>query len=121
MLINIVIDFLIGLVPLAGDLADAVYKCNSRNAVLLERHLRDKGAKALKAQNAESATQHNVNVGEDFDRYESGVVDNAGAGSGQELQTMNQSNQMNSQRGRSERGWFGNSRNRGHDLEQGRV
>ncbi|TGZ84026.1 hypothetical protein EX30DRAFT_296032, partial [Ascodesmis nigricans] len=43
MLLNVVFDFLIGLVPLIGDLADMAYKANTRNAILLEDHLRDRG------------------------------------------------------------------------------
>lgn len=40
---NIAFDFVIGLVPFLGDLADAMYKCNTRNAVLLEKYLRKQG------------------------------------------------------------------------------
>lgn len=47
MMMNIAFDFVIGLVPFVGDLADALYKCNTRNAILLEKHLREKGARAL--------------------------------------------------------------------------
>ena len=36
MLINIIADFLVGLVPFLGDLADAAFKCNTRNLRLLE-------------------------------------------------------------------------------------
>lgn len=39
MLINILIDFLVGLVPFVGDLADAAFKCNTKNLRLLEEHL----------------------------------------------------------------------------------
>lgn len=39
MLINIALDFAIGLVPILGDLADAAFKCNTKNARLLELHL----------------------------------------------------------------------------------
>jgi len=39
MLINFLIDFFVGLVPFVGDLADAAYKCNSKNVRLFERHL----------------------------------------------------------------------------------
>lgn len=39
MLLNVAIDWLIGLVPLAGDVADIGFKSNSRNAALLRRHL----------------------------------------------------------------------------------
>ncbi|KAF8465277.1 hypothetical protein BDZ91DRAFT_639131, partial [Kalaharituber pfeilii] len=43
MLFNIILDFLIGLVPFLGDLADAAYKCNTRNAIILENYLRERG------------------------------------------------------------------------------
>ncbi|KAG5300817.1 hypothetical protein I7I48_00635 [Histoplasma ohiense] len=48
MLFNVVIDFFIGLIPFIGDLADAVYKCNTRNAVLLENLLKERGEENLK-------------------------------------------------------------------------
>lgn len=50
MMFNIVLDFAIGLVPFLGDLADAVFRANTRNAVELEKFLRKKGAKNLKRQ-----------------------------------------------------------------------
>jgi len=50
MYFNIMLDFGIGLVPFLGDLADAVFKANTRNAVELEKYLRKKGAANLKAQ-----------------------------------------------------------------------
>jgi len=42
---NIALDFGIGLVPVIGDIADAWFKCNTRNNILLERYLREKGQK----------------------------------------------------------------------------
>lgn len=36
MMFNIVFDFLVGLVPFIGDVADAAFKANTRNALLLE-------------------------------------------------------------------------------------
>jgi len=50
MYFNIILDFGIGLVPLIGDIMDAVFRANTRNAVVLEKYLRQKGAAALKAQ-----------------------------------------------------------------------
>jgi hypothetical protein len=50
MYFNIILDFGIGLVPFLGDIADAVFRANTRNAVVLEKYLRRKGAAALKAQ-----------------------------------------------------------------------
>jgi len=42
---NMALDFGIGLVPVIGDIADAFFKCNTRNNILLERYLREKGQK----------------------------------------------------------------------------
>src|SRR5208282_6770384 len=42
---NLMIDFGVGLIPLLGDFADAWFKCNTRNNILLERYLRERGAK----------------------------------------------------------------------------
>ena len=41
MLMNIMIDFCLGLVPFLGDIADGVYKANTRNAWLLYCHLEE--------------------------------------------------------------------------------
>ena len=38
MLLNVMIDVLIGLVPVAGDIADVFWKSNAKNMALLERH-----------------------------------------------------------------------------------
>lgn len=42
MRINVVVDFAIGFVPVFGDIADVWYKCNTRNAILLESELRQR-------------------------------------------------------------------------------
>jgi hypothetical protein len=41
MLINLALDAIAGAVPLVGDLFDFVWKANSRNIALLERHQND--------------------------------------------------------------------------------
>lgn len=79
MLMNVVIDFFIGLIPFVGDIADAVYKCNTRNAVILEKHLREKGAKLLKKQAKETRPQEqpqaiDYSLPDEWDKQESGVV-----------------------------------------------
>lgn len=56
MMFNIIIDFVIGLVPFLGDVADALFRANTRNAIILENHLRKKGAAALKAQGKPAPT-----------------------------------------------------------------
>jgi len=40
MVLNALIDMVIGLVPLAGDVADVFWKADLRNVALLERHAR---------------------------------------------------------------------------------
>lgn len=39
MVMNVIIDFVIGLVPFLGDIADTFFRCNTRNAVALEKML----------------------------------------------------------------------------------
>ena len=43
MMANILLDFAIGLVPVLGDVADALFKANTRNVGLLYTHLRERG------------------------------------------------------------------------------
>lgn len=50
MMFNIVLDFGVGLIPFLGDIADALFRANTRNAVVLEKFLRVKGEQNLKAQ-----------------------------------------------------------------------
>ena len=42
---NLMIDFVIGFVPILGDLADAAYKCNTKNVILLEKELNKRADK----------------------------------------------------------------------------
>jgi hypothetical protein len=67
MMFNIVLDFGIGLVPFLGDIADALFRANTRNAVELEKHLREKGARTLKAQ-GHNALPYDPTDPDEFDR-----------------------------------------------------
>ncbi|KAI1450851.1 hypothetical protein F5Y02DRAFT_366124 [Annulohypoxylon stygium] len=49
MYIWVLIDFIAGLVPFVGDIADTLILANTRNAVALEDYLRKKGKKNLRA------------------------------------------------------------------------
>ncbi|RKF62704.1 putative membrane protein [Erysiphe neolycopersici] len=60
MLINIILDFGVGLVPFIGDIADALFRANTRNAILLEQYLREKGIKNLEAQNQPSESSTSI-------------------------------------------------------------
>jgi hypothetical protein len=44
MVVNTVVDLVIGAIPLIGDLFDVVFKSNSRNLALFRRHATDPGA-----------------------------------------------------------------------------
>jgi hypothetical protein len=44
MVVNTVVDLVIGAVPLIGDLFDVVFKSNTRNLALFRRHATDPGA-----------------------------------------------------------------------------
>lgn len=76
MQMNLAIDFIIGIVPFIGDIADAVYKCNTRNAVLLEKELRRRGAKRLRDANQQHAIDPSLpevyDAGSDEDLAHSG-------------------------------------------------
>lgn len=60
MLFNMMLDFGIGLVPIAGDLADAMYRANSRNAWLLEEYLVKKAALENADKNPQAAKKAGV-------------------------------------------------------------
>jgi uncharacterized protein DUF4112 len=44
MVVNTVVDLVIGSIPLLGDLFDVVFKSNTRNLALFRRHATDPGA-----------------------------------------------------------------------------
>lgn len=67
MMFNIVLDFAVGLVPFLGDVADMLFRANTRNAVILEKHLREKGAKAIKQQGQRTPSRDATDP-EEFDR-----------------------------------------------------
>jgi Domain of unknown function (DUF4112) len=67
MMFNIMLDFGIGLIPFLGDLADAIYKCNSRNAIVLENHLRKVGKKNLR-QSGLPEPLVDPSLGEEYDK-----------------------------------------------------
>jgi hypothetical protein len=54
MVVNTLVDLVIGAIPLLGDLFDIVFKSNSRNLALFRRHATDPGA---------STTEHRVFLG----------------------------------------------------------
>jgi len=135
MLFNIIIDFAIGLVPFLGDIADALFRANTRNAVLLENHLRKKGAAALKAQGqstpaldpsdpAEFDRQLNAELGpppgytEGSSRPATGNGAAAGSGHPQTYGTTSNANSNAAGRSGGGGGFF-SKKTKPTDLEQG--
>lgn len=119
MISNVIIDFVIGLVPFVGDLADAMYKCNSRNAVILEKHLRQKGKKNAKNQRG----QQDMSLPEEWDKYDNGTTGDHSNRGDQEYGTVETPAEpqraRHPQRSRSQGRWFGGSKNREGDIEHG--
>ncbi|GAD95353.1 hypothetical protein NFIA_074790 [Paecilomyces variotii No. 5] len=129
MMFNIMLDFAIGLVPFVGDIADALYKCNSRNAILLERHLRAKGAKALAKGNKQQQGVTDLSVAEEFDRYEDGLLTDQPNDAGPNasgvrtdigIEEPSRPQPAKSKKeNRGGRNWFGGAKQPTGDLERG--
>jgi hypothetical protein len=47
-MINIILDFAVGLVLFLGDITDTLFRANTRNTIVLEKYLRQKNTKKLK-------------------------------------------------------------------------
>ncbi|KAL1966817.1 hypothetical protein VTN77DRAFT_3782 [Rasamsonia byssochlamydoides] len=134
MMLNIVIDFVIGLIPFVGDLADAIYKCNTRNAILLEKYLREKAAKQdnarLKNERHERQQRPvDLSIPEEFDRYDEGTLEDP-----QSYQAVSAAEPAPHASGPTrqppvrgapdnhrDRGWFGGQKQKQGDLETGVV
>lgn len=118
MWLNVLIDFTIGLVPFLGDFADAFFRCNTKNAVELERMLirrRDKTLGATEKTHQASRPsrphdQHYLGANDEADlppRYEAGYQRNE---SMRAEPTKPKPARMATG---GSRGWFGNLMGRG--------
>ncbi|PLB44387.1 hypothetical protein P170DRAFT_440692 [Aspergillus steynii IBT 23096] len=128
MTMNILFDFVIGLVPFVGDLADAMYKCNTRNAVILEKYLRDKGARTVaKRRKQNEDPDVDYSLPDEFDRYDENMGDSGPsrhASRSRSKRTKGPARPQPAKRAhsnRQERRWFGGSAPPDDDLETGVV
>jgi hypothetical protein len=116
MLLNIIFDFVIGIVPFLGDVLDAIYRANTRNAVLLENHLREVGQKNLK-KSGQPVPSVDPSLPDEFDR-----ADDLEPSQGSDHQ---QSGVMPATpepaRTGNGRGYFGRNKARPADVETGMV
>lgn len=70
MQMNMAIDFAVGLIPFIGDIADAAYKCNTRNVILLEKELRERGQNRIKGTPAANLADPSLPHEFDFENEE---------------------------------------------------
>lgn len=68
MMLNVAFDFVVGLVPFLGDLLDMAFKANTRNAIVLESYLRERGAENIRRQGL--PPQQDPSLGEVFDEQQ---------------------------------------------------
>ncbi|CDK26830.1 unnamed protein product [Kuraishia capsulata CBS 1993] len=71
-LFNILIDFLIGLIPIVGSIVEIGYKANSRNSLSLEKYLEKVGAKNLSQLQMLTDPSNRTNVNDSAFKKKSG-------------------------------------------------
>lgn len=102
MVLNVIADFVIGLIPFLGDILDIAFKANTRNAIVLEEYLRQRGAENIRKQGL--PPQQDPSLGEVYDEH---VV------SQQQPQQPPPSYRSPGMRG----GWFGGPGRTEYDVE----
>lgn len=131
MMMNIIFDFFIGLVPFIGDLADAAFRANTRNAAILEEHLREQGKKNLRAK-GEPIPAVDPSDPAEFDRLHSeepAEFVSHPPSSHESMSVRPPNSRQNSQRpmpaepepARTRFGFFGRNKARPQDPEMGQV
>lgn len=124
MLLNIIFDFIIGIVPFLGDLADAMFRANTKNAVLLEEHLREKGAKNLR-ETGQPVPRVDPSDADYYDRVARGEIPRSNPPSREPSATRPSDRMPNAPEATHARqsggGWFSRSRDRPLDVERGEV
>ncbi len=109
---NVVLDFLVGLVPFLGDIADIFFRANTRNVVLLEKHLQKQGKKISNAHDS---------LGPPPGYYEASNAAPNGAGRGAREPRQPEPVRVRTDRESDRGGWFGwgGQRRPEADLERG--
>lgn len=139
MVANILFDFGIGIIPFIGDLADAAFRANTRNAALLEAYLREQGKENLR-KSGQPLPAVDPSDPEHFDRlqvqdppeYVSSPPSRHESMSdrpprsregreGREGRHSRHPSQPEPARVREGRGFFGRNKSRPHDVEMGEV
>lgn len=132
MCVNIFIDFVVGLIPFLGDLADVFFKCNTKNAILLEKVLTARAIKAREALGKNNGRITNLDTTE-LDQYHTpengpelpaghdpelnGRIDTSTSLTPPEQVRMKEG----STKGRRWLSWYGQGDNRQRDVEKGEA
>ena len=112
MIFNVAVDFIVGLVPFIGDLADAAFRCNTKNAALLEEYLMKKHG----PENMSMKEKRQSRL-EDFDSDNTQAFGDTEKGHSP-ARPARPEPAAQSTRGNGGR-WFGGGRRREQDLESG--
>ncbi|KAH7131391.1 hypothetical protein B0J13DRAFT_103375 [Dactylonectria estremocensis] len=133
MMSNIILDFVVGLVPFVGDVVDALFRANTRNAALLEAYLREQGKKNLRS-NGQPLPAVDPSDPDEFDRLQSETPPEYTSRAPSRHENMSDRPQRTRDgreerapsepepaRVRRDRGFFGRSKSRQHDVERGEV
>ncbi|RYP73187.1 hypothetical protein DL771_003823 [Monosporascus sp. 5C6A] len=133
------VDFIVGLIPFVGDVADAVFKSNNRNTIALEAYLRDKGIKNLQKRGlpipdvdpsapddrlyAPSRPENSSGQRSRTEAMSAGATQNAESSVGSEPPRPSRARVRDDRRGGPSGGWFGrfSGRSRPTDVETGTV
>lgn len=92
MYFSVLVDFVVGLVPIIGDLGDAAYKANTKNAARLEQHLREKGKISLRTA-GQAIPELDPSDPDQFEHFqESGVAPAAATPAGQPMPNIRHGN-----------------------------
>ncbi|KAF5021668.1 hypothetical protein F66182_6288 [Fusarium sp. NRRL 66182] len=139
MMVNIIMDFVIGIVPFLGDIADAAFKANTKNAAILEAYLREEGRKNLKksglpvpAIDPSDPEQFDRLQGQDSPEYVSSPPSRNPSMSDRRRRSRSRSHSRDRRhdnhptepapaRVRESRGYFGRNKSRPHDVEMGEA
>ncbi|KAL6359522.1 hypothetical protein LRP88_06943 [Fusarium phalaenopsidis] len=133
MMVNILFDFGIGIIPFIGDLADAAFRANTRNAALLEAYLREQGKENLR-KSGQPLPAVDPSDPEHFDRLQMQDPPEYVSSPPSRHESMpdrpprsregrhsRHPSQPEPARVREGRGFFGRSKSRPHDVEMGEV
>ncbi|RYP47867.1 hypothetical protein DL768_006128 [Monosporascus sp. mg162] len=133
------VDFIVGLIPFVGDIADAIFKSNNRNTIALEAYLRDKGIKNLQERglpipdvdpsdpddrlHASSRPEYTSRQRSRTEAMSAGTTQNTESSFGSQPPRPSQARVRDDRRGGSSGGWYGrfSGRSRPTDVETGTV